>query len=373
MKEIIAIFKFFILNSIRPINQKTIKLSFINKNMKKRPLKMFGIFLIVLGLIFTINSFQITGFEIFEEISQTAGSFIGIILIAGGLIIFATATKFATPSFIRSLEDIIEDLGEDTSIIIDSGPLIDLQNTNQLDSFVQRLKGADKNDVYVPQEVLRELKKRKETGQDIERLRIESWSPHEKGVEKYKNIAQTYLDLTSKAQTYFKLFPFYQDVQKAVLRSPEINHDEIISRVKKEYSEKVKDIDTEIGKLERRYEKQLRGLSIIEKYNFIRTQLDNHFKPSAGDRDVLAYAMYRARMGNQKIRREANTKLDREYSRVVSIFSNDSDIREAIDLIKKGYHGESPRPNRDGTHDRLDLKPSRKMWRYLSYINPKGV
>ena len=341
--------------------------------MKKIRFRIFGITLVLVGALFFLNSLQITGLSILEDVGQTAGSFIGIILIVGGSLLFITTTKTANPALVRSLESIIDDLGEDTSIIIDSGSVIDLRDRKYLDNFMERLKAADKNDVYVPQEVLRELKRRRETEEDVERLHIESWSPHDKGIEKYRKMAQTYLDLTSKAQKYFKLSPFYQDVHRAILRNPGSNPEEIIAKAKEKHSNNSSDIDEEIKRVERKYQKQLRGLSVRERYDFVRKELENHFKPSSADRDVLAYALYRARMGNPRMREKAGTKGDREYSRVVSIFSNDSDMREAIDLIKRGYRGENPRQNPDGTHDKLNLKPSKKMWRYLSYISPREI
>src|SRR3989344_3660465 len=162
--------------------------------MKKIRFRIFGITLVLVGALFFLNSLQITGFSILENVGQPAGSFVGIILIVGGSLLFITATKIENPALVRSLESIIDDLGEDTSIIIDSGPVIDLRDRKYLDNFIERLKAADKNDVYVPQEVLRELKRRRETKEDVEKLHIESWSPHDTGIEKYRKMAQTYLD-----------------------------------------------------------------------------------------------------------------------------------------------------------------------------------
>ncbi len=60
--------------------------------MEKKVFRAFGIFLIIIGIIFSLNSFKITGFTIFENIAQTTSSFIGIILLIGG-ILFLTAGR----------------------------------------------------------------------------------------------------------------------------------------------------------------------------------------------------------------------------------------------------------------------------------------
>ena len=62
--------------------------------MKKRWINLVGIFLILAGFLFLVNSFSITGFVVFDNVAKEFGSRAGVILISLGVLVFSLGREF---------------------------------------------------------------------------------------------------------------------------------------------------------------------------------------------------------------------------------------------------------------------------------------
>ncbi|MBI5804297.1 DUF308 domain-containing protein [Candidatus Pacearchaeota archaeon] len=56
--------------------------------MRKYTFRLIGIFFVVIGFVFLLNSFQLTGFTIIDDIAQSTSSLMGIVFVIGGILFF---------------------------------------------------------------------------------------------------------------------------------------------------------------------------------------------------------------------------------------------------------------------------------------------
>jgi hypothetical protein len=353
---------------------------------KKEIVSKLGLLLVLSGIFIIIMQpfAPVTGAII--DISTTVSRvwfFSGIGMIAVGLMLLVVNTKKADRRRLGIEQAVMAVGNDDYSFILDTSGIYSFARKGKLKEFLESAKKRQGESVFIPEAVLEELKNSRLTNEEIEYIRKNSHRFSQDDLAEYKGIAATYLGLTKKAKDYFDLHQFYDEAIDALKQSPE-NKGRTLENIKDKYRGRVDDFDIRLNRLEEIH--KTKDLSLLNGLIRIKVMLDKNYKPSKADQEVLAYAMLRARTGDERIRERVKTergsftpglrryiRKDMANSRKVGILALDTDFLEAIDLMEEGYSGTNPE-----TKQKIDLKPHYKghglrMHGLVRYIEPKDM
>jgi hypothetical protein len=257
---------------------------FLRRSMKKE----LGILIVIIGIVFLIPGINITGNVIGTGIGETTGkivnSVIGLVLIIGGLVVFIFNGKKGMFERV-SLDNIIrEHISDKNSVfVLDSSGAVDYQN--EIDDLLDNYSGK----VFVPQEVLKELKPNKRL---YNKLKKKAVIIENSG---YKQASRKKLELTPKHQMYLAMRDLIE------------RRDIKMSRRKREK------IDTEAADVFG-YLKEQHKAPTSE--NFMK-YIEKHYKVGEGDVGVFSAAINLARKRKN-----------------VNLLAHDTHIRDALKDIK---------------------------------------
>jgi rRNA-processing protein FCF1 len=267
--------------------------------MQKR--RLAGIILLVLGLFFMLNSkANITGAVIGASIfSSKLGFMLGFSFLLVSVILMIVKDNEEA----RSLEDIAQDTfskepeKEKRALLLDTSFI--REYSGDLSKLKDFLKQYDK--IFVPKEILNEIK-----NYNAQRL-IKEKSREIKGYEKYMKMSTKILEQTEKPQLYKILHPYVEGVLYGTTKS--------LSK------EELRLIQEKTARLRKLAEEENLDISGTFKESLRKTNeyLENHCKVSEGDAAVLASALKGASKHMHAL-----------------ICERDIDLRQAVDLIKKG-------------------------------------
>ena len=263
--------------------------------MQKR--RIIASILLLLGLFFAANSkANMTGAAIGVSILPNINLVFSMVFILGSVILFVFETKRRQEYMYRDLENILKDFGrgEKVAIVLDASAVIGYNRFNDI------LKEYSKDQVNVPAEVMKEI-----SPQRREMLGEHAQIVGEGRIKPFRRSADRVLEQTPKPQLYKTLYP-YLTGEKRISSSREQN-----------------ELADGTRRIRRIMEEEGWDIGTAEKYpriflDKVKDYLEKHCKVSKADVDVLATALYRAR-----------------HRKDVKIFARDTDLRDAIGLIKK--------------------------------------
>ncbi len=273
----------------------------------KRVLNLCGILLIVFAFILVLSSSQIlTGFAILEEqLEKISGTFYGIILIVGGIIMIGfgqsfegnnlenrldmdqvSPQQFADRFFTKERDE------QRRSIILDTSAILSYE-PSQVAQILERF-----GHVYVPDSVLNEIEN------PALRSLVLTKSLQLNGYASYKDEARHILEQTEKPQLRKFLIPYLTNVKHITSNREATEISNKTTRLRKIMEKEGWTLDDTKGN-----EKKF--------FNSIMNYLNKHCEVSETDVDVLAMGLYRLNQGHH-----------------VLIGERDIDLRDAVKLIK---------------------------------------
>jgi len=275
--------------------------------MKKRPVQILGIIVILIGIVFLINSFQITGFVVLKDVGRTAGSVFGIVFVIGGILLFMAGRHeggsggleliaedgIAAPSTTAERLNRITPKTKKT-LVLDTS-FIRAYTAAGADALFKHLKGYDA--IIVPKAVYDELGSSRFN--DLKKVlsKYKAQEPLEE-FTRYRKVARDYIEQTNKHMYNEEIIPI-------------ILKEKSSPKSRREAAPLIEETKKLLG-----YMAQKRAP--ITRENLIR-ESERHHRASDADVDVLASALAEA----------GYTKGD------VVIGEKDTHLRDAVDMIKK--------------------------------------
>ncbi len=279
----------------------------------KKVCRVSGVIFLLFGVfLFAVNKASVTGAVAGIAIKSQAAFILGLISIAISAVLLVVARATLEERIVSPLEFAVrvneaEDDPKKRAIIIDTSAVLDYTP----EEIKKMLASYDK--AFIPREVIKEVKnKEREWGYRntpranlLERYAEENKTLVDKNtIKRYRGIARRYLEQTEKAKFYDVITPILDEKD---LRKRE----EMVSDLPR-------DMLSEYIRVTRRAIKYLKKKRKPITEESFRKQLENNYRVSKADIDVLATALLQARRGKTAIIQE-----------------KDSDFEQAVDSIEE--------------------------------------
>ena len=335
----------------------------------KRGLKFLGILLIALGIVtvFSQRIYSPTGAII--DVSSVPGLSVfiaGLSLLIAGVISLTTATRIRP---VTGLDNLLREVRpKNLSMVVDTSALIQFENAGKLDHLLSVYHSEGKGHIYITPGVVKEVENYKDLGKAdarlIEHLEAKTNKRDLVKMNEYAKKVMPYLKLTEKARTFYEFHPMFEEVADQLSSHKKLKPEVVWEIARDRYREKIDNMDEKLNTLFSHLGLG-NGKELTSAVSFIKHQLEAHYQPNWTDAEVLGEAFHRALKENKVLRNKGELR-GRQKGKEILVLSNDSDLQDAIELMKTGYKGIDPE-----TGKAINLRQYKNIASHIIYTEPE--